>query len=382
METLEDLLHLPLTEIEINQKKHMELHPKLKDKILTADELSDLITRLIQENQDSQPYARNLYLQNNPLRAQQERYIASLLNAAGQAEGTVAFNFACHQAISNIPEAFDIAVSRMFRYMPAHWHTNEYIEIYYVFSGLCPLLLEGETIEMQPGTVMILSPFANHATPCYQDDCILFCYLIRSDVFNSVFWNNISSQNLMSEFFYQALNSNTGNQYLRFETGDDPEIRKLLYRSYQEYAGDKNYRFKMLNALMNEFFILLLRDYEDQVMLPTNGSFYWKSGFGEIFTYIQSHSNTVTLKELSQKFSYSERQLIRLIQSCTGRSFTDLIYELRMRNAATLLETTLLSTEQVAQIVGYNNLSSFHRAFVRHYDCSPAKFRKKNATLT
>ena len=392
METLEELQHLPMTDMEIHLKEYIEKHTEIKGKILTSAELLAFLSQLLQEHNNSlQISDLDIFAGNNPMHTKDFQRFSLMLNSFANRKTTFAGDdpffdsitdlepsYTLQKASNYISNDFDIAVFRMFRYMPAHWHINDYFEVYYVFSGVCPLLFENETVEMKPGTVFTLSPTANHASPCYSDDCVLLTYSIRTSTFNTVFWNNLSDQNLMSSFFSRALSGKTGNPYLHFETGDDEAIRSLLYRIYQEYLSEENYRPQMLNALMNEFFILLLRRYENRVLLPVNGTFHWKSNFLDIFSYIQSHYNTVTLEELSQKFNYSERQLTRIIQGCTGGSnFTDVLYELRMRKATGLLTGTSLNLEQIADQVGYNNLSSFHRAFTRYLACSPAKYRKK-----
>lgn len=45
----------------------------------------------------------------------------------------------------------DITICRPLRYMPPYWHTSDYFEIYYVFSGICPVHFEGETVLLEPG---------------------------------------------------------------------------------------------------------------------------------------------------------------------------------------------------------------------------------------
>ncbi|MBR1743238.1 MAG: helix-turn-helix transcriptional regulator [Lachnospiraceae bacterium] len=48
-----------------------------------------------------------------------------------------------------------------------------------------------------------------------------------------------------------------------------------------------------------------------------------------------------------------------------------------MNLACELLRHTDLSTEKIAGETGYENISSFHRAFQKNVGMTPAKFRKK-----
>ena len=80
----------------------------------------------------------------------------------------------------------------MLRYMPAHWHRNQYFEIYYALSGECPVHFTNEVITLTPGAVLIVAPNVLHANPCYGDDKVLLYYCVRSTTFEQVFWNLIA----------------------------------------------------------------------------------------------------------------------------------------------------------------------------------------------
>jgi AraC family transcriptional activator of mtrCDE len=54
--------------------------------------------------------------------------------------------------------------------------------------------------------------------------------------------------------------------------------------------------------------------------------------------------------------------------------------ELRMRHAARLLDANILQIEQIAKAVGYDNRSSFSRAFRAIYDLDPSEYRAAERT--
>ena len=89
---------------------------------------------------------------------------------------------------------------------------------------------------------------------------------------------------------------------------------------------------------------------------------------------IQNNYQTVTLGALSEKDGYSRRQLIRIIQNCTGRNFTELQTCLRMEKAARMLSARTASVESIALEVGFADCSSFYRAFRRYFNCTPAEY--------
>lgn len=268
----------------------------------------------------------------------------------------------------------DIAVGRMLRYFPAHWHANDYFEIYYSLSGACPVHFQNEVITVKPGTVLVVAPSVVHATPCYEDDQVLLYYTIRSSTFDQVFWNQLPPDNLMSTFFRQALSSQHATAYLHFETGEDTDIQFYLYQIYQEYCAAERYSAQMLNALMSAFFVLLLRRYEGTARLPRRSDFFWKHEFSAILTYIQTNFATATIKSVACYFHYSDRQIGRIVQSCTGLTFADLILKLRMEQAEKLLTQKGASIDTISAAVGYSTPSSFFRAFAKYHGCTPREY--------
>ena len=140
-----------------------------------------------------------------------------------------------------------------------------------------------------------------------------------------------------------------------------------------------SYRPQMMNALMSEFFILLLRRYEGTVRLPRSEDFYWKHEYSAILSYIQAHYATVKLPELSERFHYSEKQIRRIVQNSTGMSFGQLLTRLRMERAAVLLKRGNIPIEKIAYAVGYTTLSGFYRTFSLYFHCTPKQYIEESA---
>lgn len=377
MTELTPLNGLPMTILEVMLKDCLAQRPDVADHILTSEELTDYIRWM------TKSYGRpsNISISDIPMRPQGSRIseIADQMLSDPTNNKTLSLLSSGYTKQSEeryILVDHDISVGRMLRYMPSHWHTNTYFEIYYAFSGDCPIHFQDEIITLKHGTVLIVAPSAVHASPCFSDDCVLVYYIVRSSTFDQVFWNHIPSDSLMATFFRQALSGQYPSSYLHFETGGDEDVHRLLLQIYHEYYQDKPYQSQLLNALMSTFFILLLRRYEGTARLPRTKNFFWKHEFSAILSHIQANYATVTQAELAQQFHYSERQISRIVQSCMGMTYNQLILKLRMEKAAALLQQKV-SIEAISTTVGYSTVSSFYRAFTRYYDCPPAEYQSK-----
>lgn len=369
----------PMTHTEELLKKLYKQRHDLHDRILSPRELADYIDWMI-ETQDSEPPIISepldpaLRSPTNPNSPEIIRRITSNPRDT-HALHTLASNYGKQLEEHYLAPNLDISVGRMLRYMPAHWHTNDYFEVYYCFSGTVPIHFGEEIIHMHPGTVLIIAPSVSHASPCYQDDAVLYYYMIRSSTFDEVFWNQLPPDNLMSTFFRRALNGSGNISYLHFETGADDEIETILRRVSNEYLIPAAYGPQFLNVLMSAFFLVLLRRYEGTARLPRTGDFYWKHEFSAIFSFIQSHYNDMSLPEIAGHFGYSERQITRIVINCTGSNYNRLVLRLRMEKASSLLRQQDIPLSVVSELCGYANLSSFYRSFTKYYGHTPAEYR-------
>jgi AraC-like DNA-binding protein len=82
-----------------------------------------------------------------------------------------------------------------------------------------------------------------------------------------------------------------------------------------------------------------------------------------------------SLEEVAAKLGVSARTLKRKLRA-EGHAFSDLLDTLALEQARELLRQHTLSVEQVAERLGYSDVSNFGRAFRRWTGLTPAAFRK------
>lgn len=96
-----------------------------------------------------------------------------------------------------------------------------------------------------------------------------------------------------------------------------------------------------------------------------------------LLRYIEDHSDTMTLKALSDRFFYQPGYLSALVKRKFGKSFTALLSDQRMKKGGILLKNTSLSVEEIARAIGYSNVSSFYRCFRKYYHMSPREYAER-----
>lgn len=81
-----------------------------------------------------------------------------------------------------------------------------------------------------------------------------------------------------------------------------------------------------------------------------------------------------SIEALSRDVGISRPQLYRKIVMLTGRSPNDLIIDLRMDKAVSLLKRKAGNISQIALEVGYSNPSYFAKCFTKKFGCTPSKY--------
>ncbi len=85
----------------------------------------------------------------------------------------------------------------------------------------------------------------------------------------------------------------------------------------------------------------------------------------------------LAISELAQFCDTSERSLLRHFRQHHGASPLAHLQRLRVERAKALLETTLLSFEEIVERCGYSDASSFRKLFKRATSLTPADYRER-----
>jgi AraC-like DNA-binding protein/mannose-6-phosphate isomerase-like protein (cupin superfamily) len=72
----------------------------------------------------------------------------------------------------------------------------------------------------------------------------------------------------------------------------------------------------------------------------------------------------------------SQRQFTNICRELTGESFIKFLNSVRCKKAAELLKETEMHVAAIAFETGYEDLSTFYRAFKKNYNTSPNQFKK------
>jgi AraC family transcriptional regulator len=100
-----------------------------------------------------------------------------------------------------------------------------------------------------------------------------------------------------------------------------------------------------------------------------------------VLNYINRHlDERLDVTRLAQLGNYSSYHFHRIMRAHLGESLGAYIGRLRMEAASNLLLYSKEAINDIAFNVGYENSSSFNKAFKKRFGISPAEYRKSNIT--
>ncbi|MBE7001838.1 MAG: helix-turn-helix domain-containing protein [Ruminococcaceae bacterium] len=118
-----------------------------------------------------------------------------------------------------------------------------------------------------------------------------------------------------------------------------------------------------------------------QILLEKYGSNLKNPVIDHIKSYIaENMENDISVVELSQRFGYNEAYLGRLFKTETGYAIREYVNRERIKKAKSRLLTGE-SVIEIAQSVGFNNVTYFNKIFKQQVGTTPTQYRKAhNAT--
>jgi YesN/AraC family two-component response regulator len=97
-----------------------------------------------------------------------------------------------------------------------------------------------------------------------------------------------------------------------------------------------------------------------------------------ILIYMHKHfQNDITLKEIAGVAGTTIITFNRFIKKATGKTFIDLLIQIRIGHSSTLLLDTFYTVAEIAYQSGFKNVSYFNKVFKAHKGKTPLEFREE-----
>lgn len=91
----------------------------------------------------------------------------------------------------------------------------------------------------------------------------------------------------------------------------------------------------------------------------------------------KQYAESIQVKEMATVAALGERTFLRHFRIATGKTPGQYLQQVRMEAAQTLLETTYLNVDNIAESIGYSDYSAFRKLFKRIMGCTPSAYRQR-----
>lgn len=166
----------------------------------------------------------------------------------------------------------------------------------------------------------------------------------------------------------QGLPALERREALRHKPGCYELIHERMKAIQQQWQERPSYYVMMSQALLMEVLIYINRELDRGVIPPERHVHAER-----MKRYIERHyREKVTKEELGDEIGKTPNYAAALFKSMTNQTISQYVHDQRMKRAVYLLTESQLSIQEIAEFLGYRDLSYFYRIFKRLMGSSPS----------
>lgn len=254
--------------------------------------------------------------------------------------------------------------------VPIPLHTRDYVELVYMCRGESRHSISGNDIALRQGELLLLGQNTPQQMLAGDSAALAVRFLIKPEFFGDILAYLGSEETPLREFILKCLGQETPYGYLHFHVADVKPVQNLVENLLWHLLTNPESRRAIPLYTVGLLFVHLL-DESDKV---TIGIRQQQAVLG-VLRYIETNYVSGSLTQAAEFLHCDITWLSREIKRRTGKTYTDLVQERRLVQAAWLLEHTRQKVSDIAVAVGYENISYFHRIFRKQFGISPKKYR-------
>lgn len=236
-------------------------------------------------------------------------------------------------------------------------HLHYHLELALVSAGRTRATVDSTVYYVEAGDLIIVYPNQIHTFETLErETCILM--IVNPDIlseFGKHFTSSVPVSNLIKG---AAL---------------DSELSALAQKIADVYYGDEQFKDTILRGYLLAFFGKLLQRIEVKDIQTKEYNV-----LGSILNYCSNNSDMpLSLDLLERELHISKYYISHMMSSKLNMGFNDYVNSLRVSNACKYLRKTDKSITEISNIVGFNTLRTFNRAFRKQLGITPSEYRTK-----
>ena len=254
---------------------------------------------------------------------------------------------------------------------PLHWHDE--MEIIYIRGGQGIITIQSHQYIVKSDDIVIIPPHMVHSIEQFQK-----CQMEYYNILFHFSLLNYSANDACYEKYFKPLYSHTQLPSLYLEP--DAALNRFL-RPHIMYLTENRKKIYTSDELMVKSNLFAIMHYINQYSSSTSSAeLSLKNNYDKLknlLLHIQSnYDHTITVKDAAAICGFSSSHFMKLFKELTGKSFSQYLIDYRLEIAARQLVETSYKIIDLAENVGFHNVSYFSRAFHAKYGKTPSAYRK------
>ncbi len=255
-------------------------------------------------------------------------------------------------------------------------HRHDYVEMIYMCSGSTVHTVNGKEIQLEAGELLLLHQTAVHQVAGAKKEDVAVNFIVLPDFFTTTLSVMGEEETPLRRFLVDCLCGHNGGQgYLHFRVSQVKPLQNLVENLIWALMYETPNRRKVSQMTMATLFLQLMGNTEN-LMTDDEDAAVWK-----VLRYVEQDYTGGSLSEIAEDLHYDVSWLSREIKRKTGKTYTRIVQDKRLAQAAFLLKNTDRNVSDISLAVGYENVSYFHRIFYEAYGKSPRQYRLQERTL-
>ena len=263
-----------------------------------------------------------------------------------------------------------IAIRPHTRFIAFPEHTHDYVEMVYMCQGETRHRVNGNAISLHQGELLMLGQNARQSIETAGEKDIAVNFIVRPAFFSGTLPFLGEEETPLRRFVVSCLTGENEAGYLLFHVAEILPVQNLIENLLFTLLEDVPNKRGILQMTMGLLFAQLM-NHTEALQFETRE----QNSVISVLRYLEEHYRDGSLTEIADRLHYELPSLSRLIRQKTGKNYTELLQEKRLSQAAWLLRNTDKNVDEIANAVGYENISYFHRLFAARFGMSPKKYR-------
>ena len=236
-------------------------------------------------------------------------------------------------------------------------HLHYHIELALVKSGKTRVTVDTEAYQVEAGDIFVVFPNQVHRFETVEREKYILM-IVNPDII-SEFLKHFTAAVPISNLIKGAAR--------------DKELLSLAEKISDVYRSDINFKDEILRGYLLAFFgkLINLIELKDIQSKESNA-------LGVILNYcINNSSRFLSLDVLEKELHISKYYISHVMNSKLHMGFNDYINSIRVSNACKYLTKTDKSITEISDLVGFNTIRTFNRAFFKQIGVTPSEYRAR-----